>query len=48
MTGHTSFVNACHPARRGLELVISGSDDKTIKIWDLRVKTYVDSLDYKY
>ena len=30
--GHTSFVNACCPARRGPELVVSGSDDCTIKV----------------
>ncbi len=36
LTGHTTFVNSCHPARRGPELVISGSDDCTAKIWDLR------------
>ena len=48
MTGHTSFVNSCHPARRGLDLIISGSDDNTIKVWDLRVKTFVESLDDKY
>ena len=36
LTGHTTFVNSCHPARRGPELVVSGSDDCTTKIWDLR------------
>jgi len=36
LSGHTTFVNSCHPARRGPELVVSGSDDCTTKIWDIR------------
>lgn len=33
MKGHTSYVNSCHPARRGPDLVVSGSDDgKNIRI----------------
>jgi len=47
-TGHSTFVNSCHPARRGPELVVSGGDDCTVKIWDLRQKTYVKSFDNKY
>jgi len=34
--GHTSFVNSCHPARRGPELVVSGSDDKSMKVNSFR------------
>lgn len=30
LKGHTDFVNSCHPARRGPELICSGSDDGTI------------------
>lgn len=30
--GHTNFVNSCHPARRGPQLVCSGSDDGTVKV----------------
>lgn len=29
---HGSFVNSCSPARRGLPMFVSGSDDKTIKV----------------
>ncbi|KAF8942886.1 U5 small nuclear ribonucleoprotein, partial [Haplosporangium bisporale] len=29
--GHTSFVNSCSPARRGPELLASGSDDGSVK-----------------
>ena len=30
--GHNSFVNCCNIARRGPQLVCSGSDDGTIKV----------------
>lgn len=45
---HTSFVNSCHPARRGLDVVVTGSDDSTAKIWDLRARTHVNSFAHKY
>ena len=32
--GHSSFVNSVSVSKRGSELVVSGSDDKTIKLWD--------------
>lgn len=38
MKGHSTFVNCCHPARRGPQLVCSGSDDCTVKLWDCRKK----------
>ena len=28
LKGHTTFVNSCHPARRGPQLVCRGSDDR--------------------
>ena len=46
--GHKSFVNSCHPARRGPDLIVSGSDDNTTKIWDLRQKGFIHSFDNKY
>ncbi|KAG0344283.1 hypothetical protein BG004_004596 [Podila humilis] len=46
--GHTSFVNSCSPARRGPELLASGSDDGSVKIWDLRSKNAVESFDSQY
>ncbi|XP_012558462.1 U5 small nuclear ribonucleoprotein 40 kDa protein isoform X1 [Hydra vulgaris] len=46
--GHASFVNSCCPARRGPEIVISGSDDCTIKIWDRRLKTSVQTFQNTY
>lgn len=36
LKGHTSFVNTCSAARRGPQLICSGSDDGTIKLWDAR------------
>uniref|UniRef100_A0A914MR55 U5 small nuclear ribonucleoprotein 40 kDa protein n=1 Tax=Meloidogyne incognita TaxID=6306 RepID=A0A914MR55_MELIC len=33
---HSDFVNGCHPARRGPDIVCSGSDDGTIQVHDLR------------
>ena len=38
LKGHQSFVNTCNVARRGPQLVCSGSDDGTIKLWDSRKK----------
>ncbi|KAF9431622.1 hypothetical protein BGZ76_011920 [Entomortierella beljakovae] len=46
--GHTSFVNSCSPAKRGPELLASGSDDGSVKIWDLRSKNAVESFDSQY
>lgn len=36
VVGHDSFVNSVCPARRGPPLFVSGSDDGTTKLWDLR------------
>lgn len=32
LKGHTSFVNSICPARRGLSLLVTGSDDGNIKV----------------
>uniref|UniRef100_A0A0D6R802 Uncharacterized protein n=1 Tax=Araucaria cunninghamii TaxID=56994 RepID=A0A0D6R802_ARACU len=46
MAEHSSFVNSCCPSRRGPPLVVSGSDDGTAKLWDLRhrgaIQTFPD------
>jgi len=42
--GHSSFVNSCCPARRGPQLIVSGSDDSTVKLWDVRVKSSLHTL----
>mmetsp|Transcript_7623 Transcript_7623/g.10296 ORF Transcript_7623/g.10296 Transcript_7623/m.10296 type:complete len:342 (+) Transcript_7623:55-1080(+) len=43
MAEHDSFVNSCCPARRGPPLVVSGSDDGTSKLWDMRVKASIQT-----
>lgn len=40
LKGHTSFVNSCYPARRGPQLVCTGSDDGTVKVSVLLRKTW--------
>jgi Prp8 binding protein len=42
--GHNSFVNSCNPVRRGPQKVVTGSDDCTIKLWDVRMKGCQDTL----
>jgi WD40 repeat protein len=46
--GHEQVVNTCNPARRGPDLLVSGSDDHTTKIWDLRVKGRVCEFEVKH
>lgn len=46
--GHTSYVNSCCPARRGPEMIVSGSDDCTVKLWDRRKKTAVQTFQNVY
>lgn len=48
LRGHTSYVNALHPARRGPQLVVSAGDDSTVRLWDARRKTPVKTLQDHY
>lgn len=48
MKGHNSFVNCCSFARRGPQLVCSGSDDGTIKLWDCRKKGVLQTFQNTY
>ncbi|XP_045478545.1 U5 small nuclear ribonucleoprotein 40 kDa protein isoform X2 [Harmonia axyridis] len=46
--GHTTFVNSLDVARRGPQMIVSGSDDNIIKIWDIRKKQSVTNLNSSY
>lgn len=46
--GHKSVVNGCCPGRSGGLMVVSGSDDGTMKLWDIRVKRAVKSIKFEY
>jgi Prp8 binding protein len=46
--GHSSYVNSCCPARRGPQLIVSGSDDNTVRLWDVRVKGCLESLNHGF
>jgi len=48
LKGHQSFVNSIHPARRGPSMLVSASDDGTVKVWDTRVRQAVHSLQNTY
>ena len=38
--GHTSFVNTCCPMKRGEQLLVTGSDDGTVKVMGEHVSMY--------
>ncbi|KAM7486620.1 hypothetical protein LguiA_002629 [Lonicera macranthoides] len=48
MAEHSSFVNSCCPSWRGPPLVVSGSDDGTAKLWDLRQHGAIQTFPDKY
>ncbi|CAG0898510.1 unnamed protein product [Cyprideis torosa] len=48
MKGHASFVNACATTSRGTDLVCSGSDDGTVRVWDPRRRLPVHVLENGY
>ncbi|XP_065063671.1 U5 small nuclear ribonucleoprotein 40 kDa protein-like isoform X2 [Rhopilema esculentum] len=48
LKGHSAFVNSCCPARRGPELIVSGSDDGTVKLWDRRKKGALQTFQNTY
>lgn len=48
MRGHTSYVNCCQVARRGPQLICSGSDDCTIRLWDGRKRGAIQTFQETY
>ncbi len=48
LKGHTTYVNSVHPARRGDPLIVSGSDDCSVKVWDQRKRTPVHNINNTY
>jgi WD40 repeat protein len=51
MKGHQGVVNAVDTLRKpnqSSQLVATGSDDFTVKLWDDRVKNFVASYDLDY
>ncbi|MED6215999.1 hypothetical protein PIB30_003646 [Stylosanthes scabra] len=48
MVEHLSYVNSCCPSRRGPPLVVSGSDDGTAKLWDMRQRGSIQTFPDKY
>lgn len=48
MAEHDSFVNSCSPLRRGPPLLVSGSDDCSAKLWDLRAKRSAHTFSENY
>ncbi|KAL1826999.1 uncharacterized protein LOC108205791 [Daucus carota subsp. sativus] len=48
MAEHSFCVNSCCPSRRGPPLAVSGSDDGTAKLWDLRQRGAIQTFPDKY
>lgn len=48
LTEHSNFVNSCCPLKQGPPLLVSGSDDATAKVWDMRQKQSVATMEEKY
>lgn len=47
-TGHDRIVNSVDTFRRGTEVLVSGSDDATIGLWDPRQKGAIDYMETDY
>jgi Prp8 binding protein len=46
--GHSLVVNSCGVSRNHPELVVSGSDDGCVKLWDAREKNAVETFEDGY
>jgi Prp8 binding protein len=47
-SAHTSYVNSCSPNQKGPQLFATGSDDRSVKVWDVTTKEPVTSLEQGY
>ncbi|KAK6010547.1 WD domain, G-beta repeat protein [Ostertagia ostertagi] len=45
---HVDIVNACHPSRRGPQLVCSAGDDGLVKVHDVRQKNAVKTYENRF
>ena len=48
LKGHGSYVNSVFPSRRGDPMIVSGSDDSSIKVWDQRKRNAVQTINNVY
>merc|ERR1712194_902671 len=48
LNGHTAIVNSMQTTRRGVPYLVSGGDDGTTKLWDLRVRRCVHTFEHQY
>ncbi|CAD7923253.1 unnamed protein product [Amoebophrya sp. A120] len=48
LNGHTAIVNSMQRSRRGDPMLVSGGDDGSTKLWDLRIRKCVHSFDHQY
>jgi Prp8 binding protein len=48
LNGHTAIVNSAAPSRKGPPLLVSGGDDGTVKMWDLRARRCVHTFEHSY
>jgi len=46
--GHTSHVNSCSATRKGAHLIVTTSDDATVKVWDIRKRHAVVTFESQY
>merc|ERR1712227_678387 len=48
LNSHTAIVNSMQTVRRGVPYLVSGGDDGTTKLWDLRVRRCVHTFEHQY
>ncbi len=48
LKGHSNVINSIDSSKRGTELIVSGSDDFTVKLWDPRARNFISSYELNY